>query len=144
MTTEEKKLQGEKMGRRMIEAMGRRTKQLQAERALQQALLEDLTLERPEHIEQRHHVEQEKQKQVQAVERQAKQIAQQSEQLIKRSVEQIAEVNELVASIRGGKPITKVDKVTAENETTKLSNDDQYRINILTMMKARISQQTRK
>jgi len=122
-------------GDRMVKAIEKRTKQLQEERALEQALLNNPEL-------QRQHAEQEKQKEVQAVERQAKQIAQQSEQLTKRIAEQIAEVNKQLASIPGGKPITKVDKVTAENETTKpkLSDDDQYKTTIVTKMVALIKQ----
>lgn len=131
------------MGRRMIELMEKRTKQLQAERALQQALLEDPNLECPEHIEQRHYAEQEKQKQVQEVERKAKQAKPQSEQLQKRYADQMTEINKLLVSL-GGKPITKVDKVTAENETTKLSNDEQYKTTIVTKMVALIKQRKMK
>ncbi|MHC8315072.1 hypothetical protein [Pseudomonas sp. LB3P31] len=80
---------------------------------------------------------------------QPSQVTQQPEQpkqLTNRFEEQIAEINKLLASIPGGKPITKMNKVTTSDEVTKpkLSNDEQYRIDILTKMKARISQQTRK
>ena len=80
---------------------------------------------------------------------QSSQVTQQPEQpkqLTNRFEEQIAEVNKLLASIPGGKSITKMDKATTSDEVTKpkLSNDEQYRIDILTKMKARISQQTRK
>lgn len=68
----------------------------------------------------------------------------QSEQLTKRIAEQVAEVNKQLASIPGGKPITKVDKVTAENETNKLSNDEQYRTTIVTKMVALIKQRKMK
>ncbi|RFD29215.1 hypothetical protein CER19_11780 [Pseudomonas sp. GL93] len=56
------------------------------------------------------------------------------------------QVNKLLASIPGGNPITKMNKVTTSDDVIKpkLSNDEQYRIDILTKMKARISQQTRK
>jgi hypothetical protein len=80
---------------------------------------------------------------------QSSQVTQQPEQpkqLTNRFEEQIAEVNKLLASIPGGKSITKMNKATTSDEVTKpkLSNDEQYRIDILTKMKARISQQTRK
>lgn len=80
---------------------------------------------------------------------QPSQVTQQPEQpkqLTNRFEEQIAEVNKLLASIPGGKPITNMNKVTTSDEVTKpkLSNNEQYRIDILTKMKARISKQTRK
>lgn len=80
---------------------------------------------------------------------QPSQVTQQPEQpkqLTNRFEEQIAEVNKLLASIPDGKPITKMNKVTTSDEVTKpkLSNDEQYRIDILIKMKVRISQQTRK
>jgi pyruvate/2-oxoglutarate dehydrogenase complex dihydrolipoamide dehydrogenase (E3) component len=140
MTHEDKKIQGEKMGRRMIEGMEKRTKQLQAERALQQALLEDPNLECPEHIEQRHYAEQEKQKQVQEVERKAKQAKLQSEHLQNRYADQMTEINKLLVSL-GGKPIIKAVKTTASIEvntrstTDTLSVDEEhYRTTLITNM----------
>lgn len=135
MTPEERKLRTEKMAI----AMGERTKQLQEDRALQQALLNNPEL-------QRQHAEQEKQKQVQAVEHQAKQVKLHTEQLVKRFADEMVEVNKLLASIPGGKPITKVDKVTTSDETIKptLSDDEQYKQTIVTSMVALIKQRKMK
>lgn len=92
----------------MVEAMGKRTKQLQEEHALQQALLNNPEL-------QYQHAELKKQKE-------AKQIKLQSEQLTKRFDDQMVEVNALLASIPGGKPIIKAVKATASVEVANATH----------------------
>lgn len=131
MTLEVRELQEEKLSRRMIEAMAKRTKQLQEERALQQALLNN-----PE--SQYQHAEQEKQKE-------AKQIQLQTEQLSKRHAEQMAEVNALLASLPANKSITQVDNVLPDTDSTPTPfAEEQYQTTIVTNMIALIKQRKMK